>query len=172
MDQILSSLNITTLSISELALRIGMALVLGMIIGLDRDNKNKPIDFRAYMIIAVSSCAVAILGQEIHFSYVDLEHPPHLDLSKLMEGVLTGIGFLGAGAIVKQGNIVVGTATGASIWASGAIGLTIGFGFYGISLMVFFAIVVTLTLGGVYREKVQGIEDSGPNTKEEMNTDE
>ncbi|WP_262691965.1 MgtC/SapB family protein [Kordiimonas aestuarii] len=169
METLLSTLNISVVSLPELVLRVALALILGMIIGLDRDNKNKPIDFRAYMIIAVSSCGIAILGQEIQHVYLTTEGTPHIDMSKLMEGVLTGIGFLGAGAIVKQGNIVVGTATGASIWASGTIGLTVGFGFYGVAILIFLAIVLTLTLGGIYREKVQGIADSGPNKKEEMN---
>ena len=85
--------------------------------------------------------------------------------------MLTGIGFLGAGAIVKRGDIVVGTATGASIWASGALGIALGFGFYEIAIILFLAVAATLVLGGLYREKVQGVADKGPNKKDRMNGD-
>jgi putative Mg2+ transporter-C (MgtC) family protein len=166
MQDLLSVFSLSVVSFPELCLRMALAMVLAMVIGLDRDTKNKPIDFRAYMIIAVSSCAVAIVGQEVYAGHIANESLPTADLSKIMEGVLTGIGFLGAGAIVKRGDIVVGTATGASIWASGAMGLVLGFGFYSIAFMLFFAVMATLVLGGWFMEKVQGVPDEGPNKKE------
>ncbi len=73
-----------------------------------------------------------------------------LDLGKIIAGVLTGIGFLGAGAIIKvEKTQIVGTATGASIWAAGGIGLCLGFGMYGLALIGFLAVVCILVLGGI-----------------------
>lgn len=171
LENLVPALNLSVVTFPELALRIFLAMALAMVIGLDRDRKDKPMDFRAYMIIAVSSCAVAIVGQEVHASYVDNEVRPDVDLSKIMEGVLSGIGFLGAGAIIKRGDIVVGTATGASIWASGAMGLVLGFGFYEIAFLLFLAVVITLVCGGWFMETVQGVKDEGPNKKNRMNGD-
>lgn len=170
-EDMLPLLRLQVVAFPELILRIVLAMGMAMIIGLDRDSKDKPIDFRAYMIIAVCSCAIAIAGQEVFASYRDAEDRPHVDLAKIIEGVLTGIGFLGAGAIIKRGDIVVGTATGASIWASGALGLALGFGFYEIAIILFLAVTATLVLGGWYREKVQGVADKGPNKKDRMNED-
>jgi putative Mg2+ transporter-C (MgtC) family protein len=169
MPDLVSMISLSVLGFPELCLRMFLAMVLAMVIGLDRDNKNKPIDFRAYMIIAASSCAVAIVGQEIYAGHIANEAGPTADLSKIMEGVLTGIGFLGAGAIVKRGDIVVGTATGASIWASGAMGLVLGFGLYSIAFILFLAVMATLVLGGWFMEKVQGVPDEGPNKKDKAN---
>src|SRR5690606_24866655 len=99
-----------------------------------------PIDFRAYMIVAVTTCIIALLGQELaaQFTNVDEEIEVQIDLSRIISGVLTGIGFLGAGAIIQRSNDrVIGTATGASIWAAGGIGLALGFGHYGLAIMLF-----------------------------------
>ena len=73
-----------------------------------------------------------------------------MDLGKIIEGTMTGIGFLGAGAIIKvEKDKVVGTATGASIWASGGLGLCLGFGMYGLALLAFLGIATILIIGGV-----------------------
>ena len=133
----------------ELLLRVMLAIFFGLSLGIDREFKGKTIDFKAYMIIAASSCVVAVLGQEIYQDYATAEEVVVVDLSRIVAGVLTGIGFLGAGAIIKVGDRrVMGTATGASIWASGVIGLALGFGFYGIALVGFFATTLILTVFG------------------------
>ena len=145
----------------ELVLRVFLAMLFGFLLGLDRDTKNKPIDFRAFIIVAVTTCIIAIMGQEL---YVDLSKGEDvvapIDLAKLIAGALTGIGFLGAGAIIHRGEAqVIGTATGASIWASGGIGLALGFGFYGLALIAFVAIAITLVGGGYYMKFFHGKKD-------------
>ena len=141
-------------------MRVFIALAFGMILGLDRDSKNKPIDFRAYMIVALTSCTVAMLGQEVYIEFAKNNNYTVIDLGKVISGTLTGIGFLGAGAIIQKGDTkVVGTATGASIWAAGGIGLTIGFGFYALAIIAFLAVTTTLVLGGVYMRLFNGTED-------------
>ena len=157
-------LNLHTLSIPELLARVGLAMLFGMVIGLDREHKNKPIEFRAYMIVCVTSCIIAILGNELYHLHVVVYKDATMDMAKIIEGTLTGIGFLGAGAIIHKGgangNEVIGTATGASIWGAGGIGLAIGFGFYLIGVVAFAAILLTLVGGEYYREKVCGKSDT------------
>ncbi len=137
-------------------------MLFGFILGLERDSKNKPIDFRAFMIVAVTTCILAILGQEIYSDFASEEGGTlKVDLSSIIAGVMTGIGFLGAGAIIHRGdNRVVGTATGASIWAAGGIGLAIGFGFYSLGIVAFVAIGAILLAGGIFRTKFSGIDDN------------
>ena len=157
-------LNLHTLSIPELLARVGLAMLFGMVIGLDREHKNKPIEFRAYMIVCVTSCIIASLGNELYHLHVVVYKDATMDMAKIIEGTLTGIGFLGAGAIIHKGgangNEVIGTATGASIWGAGGIGLAIGFGFYLIGVVAFAAILLTLVGGEYYREKVCGKSDT------------
>jgi putative Mg2+ transporter-C (MgtC) family protein len=151
---------IETVSLPELLLRVGLALLFGFVIGYERDSKNKPIDFRAYMIVAVTTCVIAVLGQELYENVLADEYT-NLDLGKIISGTLTGIGFLGAGAIMKVGGRddqddaqIVGTATGASVWASGGIGLCLGFGMYLLALVGFGAIALILFIGGMFVGKV------------------
>ena len=135
----------------EAALRIALAAALGMAIGLDRDLKRKPIDVRAYMIVATTACLIALMAQEIYADYQRSDETVRLDFMRVIEGVLTGIGFLGAGAIIRaqDSNYVIGTATGASIWASGGIGLTLGFGFYCLTAIAFVALLMILLMLGL-----------------------
>lgn len=165
MDIILENINLDVISLTELMVRILMAVAFGLILGLDRDTKNKPIDFRAYIIVAVTTCVVAIMGQELYQDFQSTENFISLDLGKIISGALTGIGFLGAGAIIHQdGNKVVGTATGASIWAAGGIGLVLGFGFYLLAFVAFLAVAVTLIGRGAAMSLLNGKAD-----KEEQN---
>lgn len=162
MDDILSYLELSSLSFPELCLRVAIAMLFGLVLGWDRDTKNKPIDFRAYIIVAVTTCVIAIMGDELYLSLsLDEGVSAPLDFAKIIAGAMTGIGFLGAGAIIhKQGNEVVGTATGASIWAAGGMGLAIGYGLYGLALVAFLAIAFTLIGGGFCMSAIQGNKDS------------
>ena len=145
--------DLTLFTWGEVTLRLALAIAFGLALGLDRDSKNKPIDFRAYMIVCVATCTLAMMVQELHDDFSGDSTLLSLDMGKVISGVLTGIGFLGAGAIIKRDNDqVVGTATGASIWASGGIGLALGFGVYGLAFAGFLAVAAILIFGGLYME--------------------
>ncbi len=151
-----------TLNFIDLIARIGLAALLGCLIGLDRDLKNKPIDFRAYMIVCIATCLVAILGQELFATYAAKDNFVSLDLGKIISGTLTGIGFLGAGAILKDKdneNQIVGTSTGASIWAASIIGLCIGFGYFVVAIAGFVVILAILLAFGYFRGVISGQKD-------------
>lgn len=149
-----------TITIPEIAIRIALAALVGLILGLDRDLKGKPVDFRAYMIVCMTAAMIAILSQELVMQVPENVEQIQLDTFRVIEGVLVGIGFLGAGAIIKNTNDtkdsreVIGTATGASIWASGGIGLTLGFGLYALAGIVFIAILLTLLIFSRLMQKV------------------
>lgn len=155
-----SFFSLDVISPGEAVFRLGMAVLLGAMLGIERDAKRKPIDFRAFAIIALASCALAILAQELYEDFAAAQSVITVDLSKIIGGVLTGIGFLGAGAIIKQDNgQVIGTATGASIWASGAMGLMLGFGFYGLALTTFLLIALVLIGGALLSRFLQTDRD-------------
>jgi len=142
----------------EMLIKLSISASFGLILGWERDSKNKPIDFRAYIIIATATCALAILAEQLNQQY------DNFDFAKLIAGILSGIGFLGAGAIIKkQDKTVIGSATGASIWAAAGMGLIIGFGFYEIGIILFIFIALILFLGGLFMEHVQGRKDQGSN---------
>lgn len=167
LELLATELSLSFVSWEEASLRIFLAAFLGFVLGIDRDMKNKPIDFRAYMIIAVSTCAIAMTGQEVYASFQNSEEFLSLDLGKVISGSLTGIGFLGAGAIIHRGdNRVIGTATGAAIWAAGGIGLALGFGVYALAFMSFLAVWLILFFGGLGMEHFTEKTDHHPGTEE------
>lgn len=138
------------ISLWEAILRMALALFAGLLVGLERSYKRKPADFRVFMIVAITCCLIAMLGQELYSEYSMSENVVVIDLGKIIAGTMTGIGFLGAGAIIKQrGGEVIGTATGASIWASGGIGLSLGFGVYSLALIALLAVMAILVVGGL-----------------------
>jgi putative Mg2+ transporter-C (MgtC) family protein len=151
-----------TIGIVEVVARVGLAGFCGFALGLERHRKRKPMDFRAFMIVAVVSCVVAIMAQEIYADYASSDRTVKLDFMAIVSGVLTGIGFLGAGAILRGSeDRVIGTATGASIWGAGGIGLALGFGFYLLAAIAFLAIFGVLWLFGLIMPSVVGDRDDG-----------
>lgn len=149
--------NLNMFAWPDVILRLALAAFFGLFIGLDRDNKDKPVDFRVYIIVAMTTTVVTIMAQEIGSHFNQNENFLSLDLGKIIAGVLTGIGFLGAGAIIKVSNDqVIGTATGASIWAAGGMGLCLGFGLYGLAIVLFVSLAITLYAVGVVVAKITG----------------
>lgn len=150
--------NLQFFAVSEILLRMVLAAGLAMVLGMERYRKNKPIDYRAFVIISLTSCVLAIMSQELYADFSGAENVVTMDLAKIIGGVLSGIGFLGAGAIIKQKDgDVVGTATGASIWAAGALGLTIGFGFYLLGILMF-VFIAAILVGGSYLIRISPAE--------------
>jgi putative Mg2+ transporter-C (MgtC) family protein len=128
---------------SELALRLLAALLVGASIGLERSYHSRPAGFRTYALVCLSTCLLMLVTvYEPHWlPSVILQHT-RMDPTRMAQGIMTGIGFLGAGAIMKDGLSVRGLTTAASIWVTAAIGILIGIGFY------FPAVLATLlTLG-------------------------
>lgn len=130
----------TTLSLPDLAMRFAVATVLPLLVGLERYYRSKPIDFRPYVIISVVACGIIMSTTEL-METIDVD----VDPTRIMQGVITGIGFLGAGAMFKEGDFIKGAGSAASIWSAGVIGLVCGLGQMGLAV-VMTTIVLTVML--------------------------
>ena len=167
MNIFLENLTLTTLSWEETLLRIALALLFGFLIGYDRNKKNKPVDFRVYMVVASTTCMLAIMGLELVAIYDAKNEHIDLGIMRIVQGVLTGIGFLGAGAIMSRGdNQITGMTTGASIWSSGSMGMMLGFGLYGLAIFGFSILLAILVILGLCKKPLFDESD-----KEIKNTD-
>ena len=89
-----------------------------------------------------------------------LVHSPD-GMAKVIEGLITGIGFIGGGAILKQGSTVQGTATAASLWSTGAIGVSVGLGSYDVAVTVAAFTFLTLKLLTLVKEETDAVKDEG-----------
>src|SRR5712671_824055 len=116
---------------AAIALHLVIALAAGGIIGLERSYHGRPAGFRTHALVCLSSCMLMVLTvyQDTWFSALSLDQIT-VDPTRMAQGIMTGIGFLGAGVIMKEGLTISGLTTAASIWITAAIGIMIGVGFY------------------------------------------
>lgn len=116
--------------------RILISFLLGAIIGLERERHGISAGIRTYGSISLGACIFGILSISL----------PGADPSRIAAQVATGIGFLGGGVIFRQGNVVSGLTTAATLWATSAIGLAVSFGLYAISILTSLLIFLLLYL--------------------------
>ena len=137
-----------TISWTDFLWRIAAATLLPLSIGMERFLRRKPIDFRPFVIISVGACGLAVAAMELLVSRNDTKF--QMDPSRVFEGVITGIGFLGAGAMFREGSFVQGAGSAAAIWSSGAIGLICGFGELWLATIITAIILILLLVSGPY----------------------
>ncbi len=122
---------------STVALRLLAAFVLGGVIGLERERRDRPAGLRTHILVTVGAALVMMLSR--------LVAGEDFDPGRIAAGVVTGIGFLGAGTIIRSGPDVHGLTTAATIWAASAVGLTVGVGSYIAAVVATAIIFITLT---------------------------
>jgi len=113
----------------EIMLRLGLAMVLGGLIGLERERLDRAAGFRTHALVAVASALIMIVST-YGFPATSREAGGGLDPSRMAAQVVSGVGFLGAGVIILRGNTVRGLTTAATIWAVAGLGLAAGGGLY------------------------------------------
>src|ERR1700681_2750323 len=107
--------------------QIAIAYVLTAAIGFDRERESHSAGIRTFPLVGMASCGyLLILGPQ----------PDSAAQSRVLQGLITGIGFVGGGAILKEGGTVRGTATAASIWNAGVIGASVAMNHYGIAIIL------------------------------------
>lgn len=130
----------------ELFLRLTLACILGGIIGYERQSRRKSAGLRTNVLVCLGSCLIMVLSEAL---YQQVEGRTNADPARLAAQVVSGIGFLGAGAIMKEGLTVTGLTTAACLWVVSGVGLAIGAGYY--SGALFTAGLVFVTLGTLSR---------------------
>ncbi len=115
----------------EISFRLVAALLAGGLIGLERSHRGRPAGFRTHSLVCLASSLLMLVTiYETHWFPQTGAARVILDPTRMAQGIMTGIGFLGAGAIIKDGLSVRGLTTAASIWITAAIGILTGIGFY------------------------------------------
>lgn len=135
---------------TQVMLRLFLALVLGGLIGLERQMHKRTAGLRTHILVTIGSCLIMLTSVYVFAIYKTITP---VDPGRIAAGVITGIGFLGAGAIMREQNEIKGLTTAASLWVAAAIGLAVGCGFYSAA---FFATVLTLVVLLILRY-VEGI---------------
>jgi putative Mg2+ transporter-C (MgtC) family protein len=123
----------------EFVFQIILAAMLGGFIGLEREYRQKPAGFRTHLLVSVGSTLFTILSIEGFKQFGSAV----LDPSRVASNILTGIGFIGAGAILRHEDRVVGLTTAAGLWLTAAIGMAVGTRFYTIAIVTSAVIIGT-----------------------------
>jgi|MTBAKSStandDraft_2_1061841.scaffolds.fasta_scaffold07526_8 Uncharacterized membrane protein len=139
----------TEIPLHEIFLRLAAALLAGGAIGFERERDSQPAGLRTHMILAMGAALVMILSINIAIDFQGQDAEP----TRLAAQVVSGIGFLGAGAILRFGFNVKGLTTASTLWTTAMIGLAIGYGYYLVSLFAVVIMLIVLTLVERFEKK-------------------
>lgn len=128
---------------TEVLIRLTAALLLGGLIGYERQSCNKSAGLRTHILVCVGSCLIMVLSVNIYHTVQGLTNA---DPTRLAAQVVSGIGFLGAGTIMKEGLTIRGLTTAASLWVVSGVGLAVGSGYYISAFITTGLVFLTLTV--------------------------
>lgn len=134
----------------QIFVRLLLSLILSSLVGLERELHRRTAGLRTHILVSMGSCLIMLTSLYVFAIYKD---QVALDPTRIAAGVITGIGFLGAGTIMREREGVKGLTTAASLWVVAAVGLAVGCGFYPAAI---FSTVLTLVVLMVLR-RVEGI---------------
>ena len=135
------------MDIFMVATRLILAAILGAVIGIEREIKNRAAGFRTHIIVSVGACLIMLIGID---AIGDISKDQARDTARLAGQVVSGIGFLGAGTILQKKNGVSGLTTAATLWLSGAIGLAVGIRYYeGAIIATVICLITLISLKGI-----------------------
>jgi len=138
----------------EILFKLCLSLVLGLLIGIDRQIRNKPLGVKTSMVISVASCLITLVSIEAvtRFSQPGLTN---MDPMRLAAQIVSGVGFLGAGVILRRSNDVIsGLTTASMVWAASGIGIAVGAGFYWEALIAILLIILAVNVLAILLKKM------------------
>lgn len=144
-----------SLDIYTILIRLTLALFMGALIGFERSYHGRPAGLRTHALVSTSTCLLMLLTS---FQWQLLEGAPidtiRTDPTRMAQGIMTGIGFLGAGVIIRENLTVRGLTTATSIWMTASIGLVVGLGFFSAGIVATIMTLAILNLFGWFEKKL------------------
>lgn len=152
------------MNLFEILLRFVIVFIFSLVFGLERQRAHKPIGFGTYSFVSMGACGLAIVATTLN-----VENP-----IPLLSAIVTGIGFLGAGALIKTADKIFGFTSAASIWLFSIMGLTIGIGQYMIGFILYSSTWIVLIVDkylenkgiGTYQRKIIIVSDKNPQAED------
>ena len=153
-DKLFRNSFVSELTVEVVSLRLLLAVIFGGIVGYTREKDNKPAGFRTHILVCFGAAVISMVQDQLRLNILELASTNlklsgviKTDLGRLGAQVVSGIGFLGAGSIMKEkGETVGGMTTAAGIWATGCAGLGIGWGFYNLAIpaIIFMLVIIVI----------------------------
>jgi putative Mg2+ transporter-C (MgtC) family protein len=132
----------------SILLRLLLAALLGGVVGIEREVHGRPAGLRTHLLVTVGACLMTVVSEHYYLKYafLDTESVVRLDPARVAAQIVTGIGFLGAGVILKEGLAVRGLTTAACLWVAAGIGMAVGCGLYPAAVFVTLIALASLFL--------------------------
>jgi len=143
----------------DMLLRLTLAAVMGAVVGWERERLDKPAGLRTHMMVSLGAATFTLATLQL-FLMVEGEPQGRSDPVRLVEGIVGGIGFLGAGQIIQSRGSVQGVTTAAGIWVVGAVGIACGIGHYALAAMTVGLAVIILAMVRVLQRGSSHGEDN------------
>ena len=134
------------MDVTTIIIRVAISIGIGGLIGIERELEHKPAGLRTIILVCLGSTLFMLIGYELGLI--------GSELGRIVAGVVTGIGFLGAGAIIRARGEVYGLTTAATIWLSSGLGMAIGAGFYMLAIISCVSILLVLRLLGIVEKAI------------------
>ena len=135
----------------EVAIRLALAVIVGGLIGYEREFKNRPAGFRTHILVCLGAAVTSMIqlyslqdATNMILQHPELQSALKADIGRLGAQVITGVGFLGAGTIIHEKGSVKGLTTAASIWTVACIGLAVGLGYYTLTILSTICVFIVL----------------------------
>jgi putative Mg2+ transporter-C (MgtC) family protein len=139
--------------------KFALAIVLSGILGLERERKGRAAGLRTHVVVCLGSTLAMIVSDILAAEWNNSDAPIWLDRGRIAAGILTGIGFIGAGTIINVGNIHRGLTTAAMVWFAAVLGIAIGVGYYSLSiiatLFTLSSVLLLERVAGWFPEQIQ-----------------
>lgn len=132
------------LSPADMALRIGLSLAIGLVLGFEREQHGRAAGMRTTMLVCVSAAIAMVLSEYLFWQSSQGNSTWRPDPARLAAGVLAGMGFLGAGVIIRQDNAIHGVTTAAVLWFSAILGMAFGSGYFLLGFSGFCIAIIAL----------------------------
>ena len=144
----------------QIIFQLFLAVILGSLIGLEREIKRKEAGLQTYSLVSLGTCLFTILSFELFNLFLNNSNIS-FDPSRIIQAVAVGMGFIGAGVILRQTTGIIGLTTAAGLWATAAIGIAVGVRFYFLAILgTLFVILILAGLGSlegkIFRKKEGG----------------
>ena len=161
-DEVLKNGFAESLTVKVVSLRLLLAVVFGGIVGYTRERNNKPAGFRTHILVCFGAAIISMVQDQLRLDIMELARVNaevasvvKTDLGRLGAQVVRGIGYLGAGSIMKEkGETVGGMTTAAGIWTTGCAGLGIGWGFYNLAVPAIVVMLLILVFFKKFESKI------------------
>jgi putative Mg2+ transporter-C (MgtC) family protein len=136
-------------------LKIALAVILGGAVGLEREFSGRPAGLRTHILVCLGATIIVLASTSIPELFGSSNHETlRIDPGRIAAGIVTGIGFLGAGSILRTGEFVRGLTTAACIWFAGALGIVIGEGFYLLAIVSTAVVFVVLRFDDIFEARI------------------